>query len=372
MRRRGVKIGGRLDRYVGTLFVSSFATAFFILMGLFLILDMASNLDEYLETWKNGSSAPVLLIARYYVLYVPFVFLQVAPFVTLVAGLFTASKLMKHNEVTAALAAGVSMQRVLAPVFAGAALCGLGMFELRETLIPTLGRQRDAAKYVLDEQQYDEVYSDLWLRDLDGSVVHLKEFRPAAGSPPVPEVRGLEATLRTVSQWSSTEATRAVYEKRDGQWAWWLENGVRREVVGIESKRSVDRLEGFDFTPALALAYHRARVNPLELSFSEARELARRDPDSVVYRTLLQYDLTFPLANLVLLLVGLPIMMRRNRGKGVEGVAAGCLLCIFYFAADFVLKNLGLQGGIDPYMAAWLPVLFFGSIGLALFESMDS
>ncbi len=164
---RGLKIGGRLDRYVGASFVSSYATAFLILVGLFVILDMASNLDEYLRTWKDGSKPPIGLIVRYYVLNLPFVFLQVAPFVTLVAGMFTASRLHKHSEITASLSAGVGLHRLFAPVLLGAVLSGWIMFELRETLGTTLGRQRDAVKYVLDRQQYDEVYFELWLRDLN-------------------------------------------------------------------------------------------------------------------------------------------------------------------------------------------------------------
>jgi lipopolysaccharide export system permease protein len=91
-----------------------------------------------------------------------------------------------------------------------------------------------------------------------------------------------------------------------------------------------------------------------------------------VYQTLLQYHLTFPLANVVLLLVGLPVMMRHDRAKGAEGLAAGCLLCVFYFAADFVFRSLGLQGSLDPKLAAWTPVLFFGSLGLVLVDSMKS
>jgi len=85
---------------------------------------------------------------------------------------------------------------------------------------------------------------------------------------------------------------------------------------------------------------------------------------------MLQYHLTFPLANLILLLVGLPILLRHDRGRGAEGLAKGCLLCVFYFAADFVLRNQGLGGRMDPVLAAWLPILFFGSLGLALYETM--
>jgi lipopolysaccharide export LptBFGC system permease protein LptF len=79
---------------------------------------------------------------------------------------------------------------------------------------------------------------------------------------------------------------------------------------------------------------------------------------------------TFPLANVVLLLVGLPFLMQFERGRGTEGLVAGFLLCVFYFAADFVSLNLGMQGQIDPILASWLPPLFFGSLGLVLFGSI--
>lgn len=370
MTGRGLKWGGRIDRYVGSLFLSSYATAFLLVVGLFLVLDMASNLDDYLDVWPDGSRTPTFMILRYYLFQVPFVFLQVAPFITLVAGLFTVSKLLKHNETVAALAAGVSAHRLLAPVFLVATCVAGGMFGLRELLSHDLANKRDHLRFVLENKKRDWVLPHLWLRDLNGSFVHLTEFRPSTGDPPQAEVRGLDAIVHSSAQ--SIEAARAVWVLRDGRTGWWLDKGVFREVRPDQTRveRPLTMLEGFDFTPALALSYWRARDNPIELSFREVRELMRRDPDRAVYQTLFQYSLTFPLANLVLLLVGLPILLRHERGKGAEGLAAGCLLCVFYFAIDFVFRNLGLQSSMDPRYAAWLPVLFFGSLGLVLFDSM--
>jgi lipopolysaccharide export system permease protein len=374
--RRGLKIGGRIDRYVGSLFLGSYATALLLLVGLYLILDMAANLDDYLEPWPGGGHAPTLVLVRYYLLTVPFVFLQLCPFVTLVAGMFTATRLLRHNEAIACLAAGVSAHRLLAPVLLGGGLAAVGMFALRELLSApvlggaTLANKRDALRFVLEERRPDRVYQELWLRDLEGSLVRLEQFRPAVGDPPVAEARGIQVTLRASSELITISAERGVFVSEDGRQGWWLEGGKRREVEGDQTERPVDRLEGFDFTPELALSFFRARERPLELSFAETRELASRDPDSVVYQTLLQYHLTFPLANLVLLLVGLPVLMRYERGRGLEGLAAGCLLCVFYFSADFVFRNLGLGGNLDPNLASWLPVLFFGSLGLMLFDSM--
>src|SRR5689334_3250053 len=178
---RWLRWGGRLDRYVGALFASSFATAFMLVVGLFLILDVASNLDDYLDPWADGTRAPTWLIVRYYLLQIPFVFLQVAPFITLVAGLFTVSKLLKKNETIAALAAGISAHRVLAPVFLGGAVVMVGMFGLRELLAADLANQRDGLRFVLEKKKWDRVYENLWVRDLNGSFVLLSEFRPSVG-----------------------------------------------------------------------------------------------------------------------------------------------------------------------------------------------
>jgi lipopolysaccharide export LptBFGC system permease protein LptF len=381
MTRRGLRIGGRLDRYVGWLFVSSYATAFLLVVGLFLILDMSSNLDDYVEPWPRGGHAPSFLIVRYYLLDIPFLFLQIAPFVTLVAGLFTVSKLLRVNEAVAALAAGVSSWRLLAPVFLLGVLCGFGMFGLSEIASRSLADRRDALRYVLDNKRYDLVYQNLRLRDLNGNVVMLDEFRPAIPLPPEagdvdvpaqPEVRGLQAILRSRTQFMNTQASRATYVARGERMGWKLDGGVHEEVAGSQTTTPVEWLDGFDFTPSLAVTYSRAMDNPLDLSFSEVRELARRDPDNVKFQTLMQYHLTFPLANLVLLLVGLPILLRHDRRRNTAGLASGALLCIFYFAADFVLRNMGLQGSLDPLLAAWLPVLVFGSLGLVLYDSMQS
>jgi len=369
--KRGLKLFGRLDRYVGSLFLSSYATAFLIVVGLFLIMDLAGKLDDYLVPWKDGTRVPTSWIVRYYALSIPFLYLQVAPFVTLVAGLFTVSKLLKHNETIAALAAGVSAHRLLMPVFLGAGLAAAGMFWMRESLVENLGPKLDHLRFVLEEQSTDQVYFGVWVRDKSGSLVRLSEFRPRTGSPAVAEVRGLESVLVSVNRIATITAPRAVFRERGGgRSGWWLSNGRTQEVRGEQRTRPVEWLDGFEFTPKLAMSYVRARANPLDLSFSEARELASRSPDDTRFQVMLQYHLTFPLANLILLLVGWPILLRHDRGRGAEGLAKGCLLCVFYFAADFVLRNQGLGGRMDPVLAAWLPILFFGSLGLALYETM--
>ncbi|MCP3918256.1 MAG: YjgP/YjgQ family permease [bacterium] len=360
---RRLPLFGRLDRYVSVLFLSSYATALLLVVGLFLILDMASNLDRFLEPWEDGTRASALLVTRYYVLQVPYVFLQIGPFVTLLAGMFTVNRMLRHNEVSAVLSGGISAHRMLLPVFIGGAVLAAGMFGVRELVGLRIASQRDALYDTLDEKRSERVYSGLYVDDLSRSHVRLGTFRPDAPGAPITE---LTAVLRAPDRTMRIEAAGA----RWVEGTWQLESGVRTVVGDALDVEPVSELSGFDFTPNTALTYRRARDNPLELSFSELQELMRRDPDDVAYQTLWHYQFTFPLANLVLLLVGLPVLFRYERKSGADRMALGGLLCIFYFGFDFVLRSLGLGGGLSPVIASWLPPLLFGSLGVVLYDSL--
>jgi lipopolysaccharide export LptBFGC system permease protein LptF len=82
--------------------------------------------------------------------------------------------------------------------------------------------------------------------------------------------------------------------------------------------------------------------------------------------------MTFPLANVLLLLCTLPFLVGRERGKASEGVMAGLLICLAYFCLDFITRSMGLSGDLSPLMSAWLPVLFFGALGITLTHFMRS
>jgi lipopolysaccharide export system permease protein len=145
---------------------------------------------------------------------------------------------------------------------------------------------------------------------------------------------------------------------------------VLKETEDDSRVREVDVLEGVHFTPMDVLVSIKGEERPMELSYRELGILSHRDPDDVSFQTLLQYNLTFPLANLVLLMVAVPWMLGRERGKRLEGLMVGCLMCVFYFCFEFFTRALGMDGDLSPVMASWLPILIFGSLGIVLMESI--
>jgi lipopolysaccharide export system permease protein len=364
-----LEVLGRLDRYIGGLFVASYATALLLVVGLAIVLDLATHLS-YFETWSSGYRVPGWLLLRYYVISLPFFYLSVAPFVTVVAGLFTVSRLLKKNELVAALSAGVSVHRLLVPVFGGGLLAALLMFGIREVVTPSLGVERENLYDLLERQRAERVLTNFWLRDVYGNVVRLREYSPTTSVHPFDEAKGLDAWVHERGALIHVRAERAQWDTESQRWL--LEGGQVQEVESVATSRPIQWLEAIQFSPRDVLMAEKARNRPFELSFSEVYELARRDPDNTSYQTLLQYHLTFPLANIVLLMVALPFLLGRERGKGIEGLVEGCLMCVAYFCMDFITRTLGMDAALPPLIASWLPVLLFGSLGVALVHGMRS
>lgn len=366
MRLAGLQLFGKLDRYVGSLFVGAYATALLLIVGLVEILHLAGNL-RFFQDWEDGQGAPTSWILRYCALEAPFLYLQIAPFVTAVAAVFTVSKLLKHNELVACLNAGISARRLLLPLYAAALLVGAAMFVLREAATPSLGPERDRLYEMLNKQTLDPALDSLRLRDIQGNVVLAQSFRPQSE-----RIERLQVIGRRDRVFFLISADAATWQMRpQGGMEWRLDGGQLREEFGDSSvRRDIEWLEGVSFTPDDLLLARKGDKDPLGLSFSEIDQLARRDPDNLEFQTLLHYHLTFPLANLVLVLITLPFLLGRERGRNAEGVVVACLMCVFYFAADFVTRSLGMDGSLSAVWASWGAVLVFGAAGAALTEGM--
>jgi lipopolysaccharide export system permease protein len=369
MRVCGIRIGGLLDRYVARLFFLSYLAAFFLVVGLFLIVDMAVNLDEYLRADEAGAAPASLDVAQFYALQVPFLYLQMSPYVTLVAGMFTAAKMTRFNEVVAGMAAGVSVRRLFAVVLLGATLLSAGMFVLREWATDEIGARRDALLDQLRERRAYPIYENFTIYDRTGRHVRAREYHTGLeGDDPV--LMGLSCRYQ-LEERSVTIVAQEARPLADGAWA--LEGGERLEVDERAQRPSgLAVLEEFRFTPEDVELSWKGRRQPMDLSFSESRALLERDPTNAQYRTLLHYHITFPLAGLVLLLIGLPFALRQERGKAGERIARGFFLCVAYFGFEFMTRTLGLQGQLGPLFAGWLPIVSFGALGVVLLGSMRS
>lgn len=363
MRVLGLKLLGKLDRYVLRLFLSSYATAFFLVVGLMLVLDLASNLDDYLDVPEGQREVTGVEILRFYGLQIPFLFLGVSPFVTLIAGLFSGARMSRTREIVAVLDAGVSVRRAYGMILVCGVLASLAMFSLREWVGEELAFRRNLAHDRVAEHREFPIWERLWVRDDQGRSWQVGQFEPGREDAP--------ARIDKVRAWLSGANGLIEVRAEGGVWdaaGWSFQSAHRTNSSGREQVRTeLERLPEFTVTPEDVLLAVQERENPLDLSFAQAGKLFERHPGSRPLATVRQYHLTFPVAGVALLLIGLSFVALPRRGGGLERVGLGFLLCMGYFAFDFVCRSLGMQGQIGPLYAAWGPLIVFGSLGVVLF-----
>ena len=95
-------------------------------------------------------------------------------------------------------------------------------------------------------------------------------------------------------------------------------------------------------------------------------KLARvTDPHSAVLAK--QVRITEPLNSLVMLLVGVPFILSRERN--VKASAIRCLLMVVTFYAFVYLSR---YIGLSPVWAAWLPVLVFGPVAALMLDAVKT
>lgn len=363
-----MKAFSRLDRYVASLFVKSYGMCLFFFVGLYLVAQNLSNLRHYvdaarvfdLSAWELFDS-----ILHYSAVDVPFVFLLSSPFITLMAAIFTLLHLRASNEITPILTSGVSLYRALLPILLGGALLTAGMIGMQEWFVPRLSLERTRLRSFLEERENPNESDQVPIvQDRKGNHAFVERWIYDAEKAEGFHITKIEPDTKTIRE---VNAVWAIWDDESHRWI--LGGGEERvrHEDGRTTSRSVDSVEGTGITPSLLLSKMK---DPIDLSFTELAMLFRMDPANPTWRILLHFHVTFPLANLLLLLLGLPLALRPEARGTLVGIAECAGVCVSYFLLDYIMRELGTRGVLHPVMAVWTPVILYGSLGITLFDSM--
>jgi lipopolysaccharide export LptBFGC system permease protein LptF len=166
-----------LDRYVLRSFIFCCIVVFFVFIGLRIIADLFVNMDEFV---KGGREMHEVIghVLNYYGAQSLLYIMELGGIAVTFGAAFTLARMNKTNELTAMLASGVSLYRVLLPIFLGSVvLVGLLVVD-REFLVP-----RIAPRLAVDrgERAETEIYQVRMVPDAHRNVWYAGEFQPFPG-----------------------------------------------------------------------------------------------------------------------------------------------------------------------------------------------
>jgi lipopolysaccharide export LptBFGC system permease protein LptF len=205
-----------LDRYVLRSFLISALLFFVTLMSLRVVADLFVNMDEFTKKRSDDQDRTLGDIARdagsYYGAQSILYFRQLGGVAITLAAAFTLAWMNHTNELTAMLASGVSLRRVLVPVIICAAALGLLIVLDTELMVPRFRYQlmRDR-----DESEGKGPFQVRLVADQKDSCLYSKQLDPKTGEMYNPLILLRDHRRGYVGRITSP---RAVYDTRAKSW----------------------------------------------------------------------------------------------------------------------------------------------------------
>ena len=131
---------GILDRQRYWAFFKAYLICYVSLVGLYIIIDAFSNLDEF--TKRADSNAELFqIICRYYLVHQSEFFDRLCGVIGMMAAIFTVTWMQRNNEQLAMLAAGISTHRAIIPVLVSSVIVSLIAVGNQEVVMPYFGEE---------------------------------------------------------------------------------------------------------------------------------------------------------------------------------------------------------------------------------------
>ncbi len=453
-----------LDKYIVRSFLFNALLFFIVMMALRIVGDLFAHMDEFAE--QQNFSGMITSIFTYYAYQSLVYFTELGGVIIVASAAFTVARMNHTNELTAMMASGVSLYRVVWPIVLCSMLLGGLIIIDQEFVIPQvpdkLVRSPDDAhgmesfKIRLTPDSAGAVwYSDsftpanekmeqpvILIRDpnytlqagisaglakpgkLFGSRGWLLEdarmsFAAESGQawPHMPDVNRIFSNIGPEMIMEKTEqgptgnlAIRDIWAK-DNQYNMVVEakrfipdpyvegefrsgtleqprftfRGDNDKILGVffakealwqggEIDESFWKLvEGrLFFTSDLTTEVLTLRRDSDWLHYMSSGDLGnllklRKVSDEETARLTKHIRVTDPINNLLMLLLGLPFILSRERN-----IKASASLCLLTVGAFYCFIYLCRYIGLDPFWAACLPTLLFGSIAVVMLDSIKT
>jgi len=358
----------KLDRYVGKIVLGAFIAALSFFMLITILVDLLTSLPRYAErsaaAGMGGFELTAYLGLRYLQM-LPVVMTTVTPFATVVAAMFSVARLHNANEIVPMLFVGRSIHRVLRPILWCGVIAGTLMVVSWQWIVPHVGADLAASNTFLREST-----------SVQSGIVHERHEQDSQYFYAVkfdPDNETLEGAKLLVYGDLAADAVLisapgATWDKDRGDWR--LDQGRRTTKTGWGP---IEWLGRPDLTPVVLMQSSRDSVDPSTMSYTELKSLIEERPNRNDLKLAFHRHITYPLANLLLLLLALPLAVRYERGSRISRLLAAIALCGGYMLTDLICQKLGQrQGMLHPIVAAWTPTILFGSLGIVMFSSTRS
>ncbi|HEX4022993.1 MAG TPA: LptF/LptG family permease [Acidobacteriaceae bacterium] len=355
-----------LDDYV----LREFLTSFALVEVTFIMLSLVFSFFELMGDIIHNHAAPAIVL-EYLLNLMPSMIYVLTPLSVLIAVLVTIGVFQRSNELTAMKAAGVSLYRMILPIFVIAAILSVALFSFDQFYLPTANRRQEALRSIIKGKP-----PRTFLRPD-------RQWIFGEHKPGVPEqIFYYEFFDSTANQFANLTvfefqpnsfqlvrrifAANVYWEPHLRQWI--FEKGwVRTFDNGTVSSYATFDVHVFPKIEETPQYFKKEDLQSSEMTFTELaryiRDLREGGFDTLPLRVQLNKKLAYPLVTLVMAILAVPFALSMGRRGSLTGVAVAIGVAIAYWVAAGLFEAMGNVNTLPAALAAWSPDLLFALAG---------
>ncbi|UCF55864.1 MAG: LPS export ABC transporter permease LptG [Deltaproteobacteria bacterium] len=354
-----------LSKYLTREFLKLLCLCQIVFLSIYLIIDFLQKIDNLIEADVSKG-----IMLAYFLYKTPFVIVQMLPPATLISVIIMFSLLKKKNELTAMKACGLNIFRVTQSIVVVSILMGIVLFLFSEIVVPySSSKFNEIWDIEVEKRDPTQFYgmNQIWYKG-SGSIYWMRRFDYDNRIMERPTFYFFDKSFRLIKR---IDGRRAVWEKSK----WKVEEGVVQEVTddgGYRPTKFTDLYLKIEETPE---TFVRRVKSPEEMSYWQLKRYAKRvlteGYDNTEYLVDMNFKIAFPFIILIMVLIGMPISLKVEKGGVPFAIFMGMCLCFLYMVAFGFTRSLGLSGALPPILSAWLANLIFLFLSIYLLMKVE-
>ncbi|MFC1804383.1 LptF/LptG family permease [Candidatus Omnitrophota bacterium] len=363
-----------LDRYIFRSALNLFIGCLLVFLFLYIIIDIFSHLDEILK-----QQVDLQTLLRYYLGYIPIIFVQVAPVACLLATLYTFGRMNHNNEIIAMRSSGLSIFQITKTIIIFGIVVSVLTFWVNDKFVPSslqlteeIKEQMEAGKKRKKAKKEERVVDNLCIYGLKNRLFYINKFY--VDSERMEGVIVLEHDQEQ-NITKKVVANKGVY--KEGLWRFYqsitYDFDSNGQVIG-EPWYLEEEIMAIPETPR---DFINQRQRPDFMTINELDDYIWKLSKSgalTVIRNLkvdLYHRFTSPFTSAIIILLGIPFALKmKKRATGLSSVGIAMFVGFVYYVFSAVGIALGKSGILFPALSASLSHILALSASIYLIHSL--
>ena len=354
-----------LDRYV----VNEFSGPFVLGLAAFTMIFVATQI---LAIGKLVTEQHASLVAaiEYFLWDMPQFLLYVVPMAMLFGTLLTMQRLSGESEITAMMAGGISLARIIVPLAVAGVVVSVTALGVQEALVPLAN---DRAAYIREAV----------IEHLSPAASNLTVVTPLPGGGKQVTIAGaLDPQTQslmnvTVLRYDNKSRLGEMIVSRQARYE--SQNWTFQDATSYEFGSSGDVTEMQSPSLSVDVGEKPNQVAKRNFSTQDPENLSRAEIASALetgalsdaqrrsFKATYEAKLARPFSSFVFVLFAAPLGLRRVRGGGTPiGFGLAVVIVFVYYVIQTFFVSVGTASSWLAGIAAWTPIVLFAAVGIWL------